>query len=222
MSKFNQRTARPVARGPVTTTGPATTYEGGAAFSRDTKSDLVLLAVTNMVGEATFYESSGDRDNRFRDLVHAVAVLDPAWMAAFTNWLRTGANMRSASLVAGLEGAAALHGAGNTDGWARKLVSAPLQRADEVGEALGYWAAKYSTVKAGKPIHLPKPVKRGLADAALRLYNEYSALKYDTASKGARFADVITTEPDGTRVIDYALFHDLVPVEMPTPSDAGA
>ncbi|NUP31904.1 MAG: TROVE domain-containing protein, partial [Streptomycetaceae bacterium] len=64
MAKFNTRAARPAARGPVTTTGTTATYEGGAAYTRDVKSDLVLLAVTNMVGEDTFYESAGDRDNR--------------------------------------------------------------------------------------------------------------------------------------------------------------
>jgi hypothetical protein len=35
------------------------------------------------------------------------------------------------------------------------------------------------------------PVKRGLADAARRLYSERSLLKYDTASHGVRFADVL-------------------------------
>ena len=38
---------------------------------------------------------------------------------------------------------------------------------------------------------IPKPVKRGLADAAARLYDEYALLKYDTASHGYRFGDVI-------------------------------
>ena len=58
----------------------ALTYERGVGYSRDAESDLFLLAVTNMVGEDTFYESADVRDKRYRDLVHAVAVTDPDWM----------------------------------------------------------------------------------------------------------------------------------------------
>lgn len=183
MSKFNRATARPVARGPVTTAGTATTYEGGAAYSRDARSDLVLLAVTNMVGENTFYESAGDRDNRFRDLVHTIAPAYPVWMAGFIGWLRTGANMRSASLVAAAEAVRARLAAG-LHGDNRQIVAAALQRPDEPGEFLAYWTANYGRA-------LPKPVKRGVADAVQRLYNERALLKYDTDSKGYRFADVL-------------------------------
>ncbi len=59
-----------------------------------------------------------------------------------------------------------------------------LRRADEPGEALAYWTSTYGRA-------IPKPVKRGVADAIGRLYDEYGLLKYDTASKGFRFADVI-------------------------------
>jgi hypothetical protein len=167
----------------VTTTGTTTTYEGGAAFSRDTRSDLVLLAVTNMVGESTFYESAGDRDSRFAHLVRAVAIEDPKWTAAFIGWLRNGANMRSASLVAAAE---AVKGRLNTGlhGDNRAIVAAALQRPDEPGEFLAYWTSRYGRA-------LPKPVKRGVADAVQRLYNERALLKYDTDSKGYRFADVL-------------------------------
>src|SRR5690606_19675474 len=38
---------------------------------------------------------------------------------------------------------------------------------------------------------VPKPVKRGIADAVRRLYNERSLLKYDSDARAFRFADVI-------------------------------
>ena len=38
---------------------------------------------------------------------------------------------------------------------------------------------------------LPSSIKRGIADGAVKSFNEYSLAKYDTASKGFRFADVI-------------------------------
>ncbi|WP_239091070.1 TROVE domain-containing protein [Asanoa iriomotensis] len=169
----------PVAAGAV----PAgVTFEGAPGYARDQKSELFLLAVTNMVGESTFYEAAGDRDSRYAALVRAVAVADPQWLAGFLGWLRTDANLRSASLVGGLEAAKAMVAAGVPGG--RQIVASVLRRADEPGEALAYWTSRYGRA-------IPKPVKRGVADAVARLYTEHGLLKYDTASKGFRFADVI-------------------------------
>lgn len=201
MARFNQRVVRPRAVSPVTTTGTATTYEGGAAFTRDPLSELVLLAVVNMVGNDTFYESAEDRDNRFQGLCRAAALADPSNYLLFLRWLRGEANMRTASLVAAAEGVKARLDAGNVEPFyelmthtddrverrtagSRTFVDAVLQRPDEPGEFVGYWIATY-----GK--NIPKPVKRGLADAAQRMYNERNLLKYDTASHGVRFGDVL-------------------------------
>ena len=193
MPKFNTQQARTRAGDSaiVTETRPSgVTYEGAPGYARDAKSELFLLAVANMVSEDTFYESAGDRDNRFEQLVHQVAVEDPSWTAAFLNWLRNDANMRSASLVGALEGARALLKAGLPGG--RQLVGSVLQRADEPGEAVAYWLSRY-----GRKI--PMPVKRGIGDAAIRLYNEYSLLKYDTSSHAVRFGDVIELTHPGDR-----------------------
>ncbi|MEV4468082.1 TROVE domain-containing protein [Nonomuraea sp. NPDC049504] len=159
------------------------TYEGASGYVRDPKSALFLIAVSNMVGEDTYYEQAGDRDGRFRRLVHRVAVEDGEWLARFLPWLRSEANMRSASLVAALEAVRARLAAGR-HGLNRGLVDGVLQRADEPGEALAYWTSTY-----GRSI--PKPVKRGIADAVQRLYTERNLLKYDTASQPYRFGDVI-------------------------------
>lgn len=185
MSKFNTTTARS-ARGNAFISSEkvasGTTYEGASGFARDQKSELFLLGVSNFVGENTFYEGASARDSRFASLARAVAVADPTWMTRFVTWLRREANMRSAALVAALEGAAGLLDSGMPGG--RQLVAAALLRADEPGEALAYWHSKYGRT-------VPKPIKRGIADGATASYNEYSVGKYDTASKGYRFADVI-------------------------------
>jgi len=39
---------------------------------------------------------------------------------------------------------------------------------------------------------------------------------------GARYADVLTIEPDGTRRLDYTHFDDLIPVEPPVESKGRA
>src|SRR5439155_20944341 len=55
MSKFNKTTTRTAVSSPVQSEPAATntTYEGAPGFSRDEKSELFLLAVSNMVGEST-------------------------------------------------------------------------------------------------------------------------------------------------------------------------
>ncbi|MEU7908473.1 TROVE domain-containing protein [Actinoplanes sp. NPDC049118] len=167
---------------PAETTEGIATAEGAPGFTREPRAELFLLGVSNMVGEDTFYEGAEQRDGRFRELVAAVAVADPEWFARFVRWLRTGAMLRSASVVAALEGARAQVAAGIPG--SRAVVDAALQRADEPGEALGYWLGRYGRA-------LPKPVKRGVADAAVRLYHERSLLKYDTDSSAVRFGDVL-------------------------------
>lgn len=181
MPKFSgagTRTAPPLA--PTATTAPTGTHEGGAGFAQDAKTELYTLAVTNMVSETTFYESAGDRDDRFRRLVHQVTKQDPTWVAGFVPWLRNEANMRSAAVVVACEYVRA----GGPHG--RAVVSAACQRADEPAEVIGYWTSRYGR-------SLPAAVKRGTADAALRLYTQRSALKYDGTGRGIRMGDVLET-----------------------------
>lgn len=183
MSKFNRPTLRPAAPSVITATGPALTFEGGTGYSRETKSDLFLLAVANFVGEDTFYEKASDRDERYAELVHKATAADPTWTAAFLGWLRTGAYMRSASIVGAAEFTAERLRLGQP-GLSRQVIASVLQRADEPGEFIAYWTSRYGR-------SLPQPVKRGIADAVARLYTEYALLKYDTASHAVRFADVL-------------------------------
>ncbi|AHH20817.1 TROVE domain-containing protein [Nocardia nova SH22a] len=205
MSKFNTGTTRPVAHGPIRTdtTATGTTFEGAPGYARDAQSELFLLAVTNMVGEDTFYEQASDRDNRFATLVRQVALTDFDWLTRFAHWLRTEANMRSAPIVLAAEAAKARLDAGESGG--RDIIKTVLQRADEPGEMLSYWHTHYGR-------KLPKPVKRGIADAARRLYRERSYLKWDSDTRAIRFADVIQLthpDPDGAQAIDD-LYHYVI------------
>jgi hypothetical protein len=199
MARFNTRATRPAVHSPVTTTGERTiTDEGGAGHLRDARSELFLLAVSNFVGQDAFYEKGGDRDDRYTQLTRQLAVEDPAWTVGLLGWLRGEGNMRTAALVGAAEFVKARldadrgeAGLGNQmaveqqdAGWNRRVIDAVLQRADEPGEMLSYWTSKYGR-------KLPKPVKRGIADAVQRLYSGKSLLKYDTASKGYRFGDVL-------------------------------
>lgn len=183
MSKYNTASARARSgAGPIQSAEATTNFKGAPAFARDAKSELFLAAISDFGGEATFYESAGNRSNRIADLTKQVAVQDTEWLINFTSWLREEANMRTISLKIALDGAQALNKAGVPGG--RKLVSSAIRRADEAGEALAYWMSS-----VGRKI--PSSVKRGIADGAVKSFNEYSLAKFDTASHGFRFGDVI-------------------------------
>ncbi|MFE7075517.1 TROVE domain-containing protein [Streptomyces sp. NPDC057620] len=186
MARFNTKAAKARGTSRVTSTGRVLrTYEGGRGAERDPRSELFLLSIANFVAQKTFYESGEARDDRFAALVRQLAVADPSWTAALLDWLRGEGNMRTASIVGAAEYVKARLDAGATDGPAnRQVVASVLRRPDEPGELLAYWTSRYGRA-------VPKPVKRGIADAVRRLYGGRSLLKYDTASKGYRFGDVL-------------------------------
>lgn len=171
-----------------------TTFEGGAGWTKDDKTALFSLAVTNMVSENTYYEEGGKRDKRFVDLIHKVAKDDPDWIARFIPYLRDTMNMRSASVVMAVETVRALLGTKHGINL-RNVVDSAVVRADEPAEILAYYTQEYGR-------NFPMPVKRGVADAARRVYSERSALKYDGLSREFRMGDVIELvhpEPEGDR-----------------------
>ena len=184
MSRFNTPTAKARVRSAVTSEAApsARTALGAPGYVRDAKSELYLLAVASLGSGDTFHEGGKDRDSRFANLVRQVAVEDPGWLGGFLPWLRSEANMRTAPLIAAAEAVRARLDA-KLPG-SRQLVASVLQRADEPGELLAYWHSLYGRNE-------PKPLKRGIADALIRLYSEYALLKYDTGSHGYRFGDVI-------------------------------
>lgn len=208
MARFNTKAAKTQPTSRVTSTGRVLrTYQGGRGRERDARSELFLLAVANFVSQQTFYESGADQDDRFATLVRELAVTDPAWTAGLLGWLRGEGNLRTAAVVGAAEYVKARLDAGATDGPSnRQVVDSVLRRPDEPGELLAYWTARYGR-------NIPKPVKRGVADAVRRLYGGKSLLKYDTASKGYRFGDILnlvhaTPDPDKAwqgELFQYAL-----------------
>ena len=187
MSKFNVKFARSAGRGPLTAEAVPSglTNEGGAGYARDARSDLFLRATASFAGEDSFYEDAAVRDDRMRELVSALATDADgfAWLAGFLPWLRGEGNVRTASVVLAAEAVRARLAAG-LEGGNRQLVDSVLRRGDEPGEMLAYWTSRYGRA-------VPKPVKRGIADAVARLYNERAFLRYDSEARGFRFGDVV-------------------------------
>jgi len=204
MGKFTSAATGPVS--PLATTGAAATFEGGAAVSRDAKSDLFLCAAVNMVGENTFYEDAGDRDRRFRALVHQATKQDPDWVARFVPYLRGEMSMRSAAIVVAAESAIARKTGCDREPTipTRKLIADAMLRADEPAEFIAYWKQRHGRKT------LPGGVQRGVGDAVTRLYTEKSALKYDGVAGDWRMVDVIAlAKPTPRDEAQADLFHYL-------------
>lgn len=182
MSKFTNLPTN--VRAPITGVVDPTlrTQEGGAGHARDVLSELYLLAVTNFVSEASFYETAATRDTRFEELVHEATRTDPDWVRRFARYLRGTLHMRSASIVLAAEYTKTrLEGFEDTRG--REVVDSVLQRPDEPAEMLAYWRSRHGR-------NVPKPIKRGVADAVRRLFTERAVIKWDGTGKAWRFADV--------------------------------
>lgn len=174
----------------------ARTGGGAPGAISDSKTELFRLgSVLFFNDNDKFYEKGKVRDTRFTNLVEKVAVEDPTWIFNFLSWLRSEANIRTAAIAGAAHAVhARLHSKNAVKedellsslgymGINRAIIGTVLQRADEPGEFIAYWKANFGA--------LPKPVKRGIADAAKRLYNEYAVLKYNTSSHGVQFADVL-------------------------------
>ena len=195
MARLNQRstTGAYTARTPIRTTSETVpTYEGSVGFGRDAKAELFLSAVSDF-SENTFYEASEARRNRQTILIGQAAILDPEWVLGFIGWLRGVANMRTVAVTLAASAVKARLDVGKT-GLNRAIVSAACLRADEPGEFLAHWLATYGR-------NVPMPVKRGLADAATRTFNERAWLKW--RGKGAKgsvaMADVLNLAHPKTR-----------------------
>ena len=194
MGKFTSRTTKARPTSAIKSTGRTVTHGGIPAFSRDSKSDLFLAGVANFVSEDTYYEGGNEKDLRYKGLVHAVTKADPEWVQNFVTYLRSTANMRSVAIVTACEYVAA----GGRNG--RSVINAACQRADEPAEVLAYWR---SSVRR----KIPSSVQRGVSDAALRLYNERSFIKYDSARNPWRWSDVLQlTHPKPKDAKQSALF----------------
>jgi hypothetical protein len=187
VAKFNVKFARSAGRDPLAAEAMPSgrTHEGGTGYARDARSELFLRATASLAGEDSFYEEAAVRDGRMRELVSGLATDADgfAWLEGFLPWLRDGGNMRTAPVVLAAEAVRARLAA-RLDGGNRRLVGSVLRRPDEPGEMLAYWTSRYGRA-------VPQPVKRGIADAVARLYDERAFLRYDSAALSFPFGDVI-------------------------------
>jgi hypothetical protein len=191
MSRFTT-----VASAPAVPSPDARTHEGGDAATLTPQLEAFLLGTTFLTG--SFYETGDARVQRYGALIAKLSTEDPNWVAQFLPWLRSVANIRTAAVVGAVEAA--------RNGLGRQILGSVLLRADEPAEALGYHFAVH-----GK--RLPAAVKRGIADAATKLYTERAAVKYAARGAGVQPGDVIDlTHPTPGSAAQGAVFRYLLDV----------
>ncbi len=192
------------------------THEGAPGFERDARTELSLRATTVFAGEGQHYEKGKAADARSVELARKLAVDDWGWVAGFLPWLRSEGNIRTSSVMLACEAAQARAEAnvrahwGATKGFhdpepltTRQVVNAVLQRGDEPTEAIQHCLRTFGKI--------PVTVKRGAADAMIRLWGERAVIRYDKPDRPMRFADAIElVHPDPKADWQSALFRYLL------------
>lgn len=211
MSKFakSSTVAQPI--GVSTAVAPSYTHEGGQGYQLDDRSAFFSLVTGSFVAEDGFYESGDEKIQRLRSLVKSIASTKEGsdWLVDCIVWLRDVANIRTAAIIAAAEYAIHRHPDAKLTG--RQLIKQTLLRADEPAELLAYWISV-----EGKP--LPYAIKRGVADAAVKLYNEFSTFKYNSSGHKFRPADVIElTHPIPENAAQSDLFRYLLETRHNNP-----
>jgi len=199
MARYNVKagayTAKSTQVGPMgTTSKQGTTHGGATGWLRDEKSEFFLRLTGSFVGQDSYYEKADERDGQLIALARKIAPSDFEWLATAIVWARTYGNQRTGPIIAAVEAVDFLVKSKESEVYqskdggpslARTLINEVCQRADEPGEMLAYWRSTRGNV------HIPKPIKRGLADAVQRLYTQRGFLRYDSQAAGVRFGDVL-------------------------------
>jgi hypothetical protein len=171
--------------------------------------ELVAETLRNVGFGDAFFAWPAGAAKRFDELVRAGTGRDPEGTARFLVWLRAETPMRYPALV----GAAAFVSerlARGEHGLSRQLISGVLRRADDPGQLLAYWLSVHGA--------LPKPVKRGVADAVARLYDQEAAEQYDTDAyhvEAPRFTGMAMALRGGVRTPKPLRFWDVIALTHP-------
>lgn len=193
--------ARAALTSPIVTPSTApdtTTALGGGGWMRTPRGELYLATVGGFVTTGKHHEDATRRMARVGKLARAIALEDDGvdWLTAMVRYARSTANIRDTGLVIAVEATAARVEA-HVDAGTRHLVDAACDRADEPGKLLKLWISRYGVERAEGPrtgvnTRIPNAIKKGLADAVARLYDEYSLLRYDTEKADLRFGWIIS------------------------------
>lgn len=176
--------------------GRVRTGEGGAGFLRSPQEELGMLLHSDRSSDA-FYESASERATRRRKLVAEIADSDPSVLHDVMRSV-TSSQVRVPAIMLGVD--AAMHGIPS----AAACLGMALKRPDDPVTALKYLREGYPDAK------IPSAVKRALADAAVRLFDESACVRFDvTRRRGVE---------DRSSASPAASFRDVLMVARPVPA----
>ncbi|OLT26677.1 hypothetical protein BJF79_43200 [Actinomadura sp. CNU-125] len=177
--------------------------------------ELFVTAIAHVgYADAVFAWPKGDAE-RYARLVREATAADPGWTAAFLGWLRTATPMRFPALT----GAAAFVRERldrGLAGMSRQVVGSVLRHPHDPGLLLGHW-------RGARGAPLPKPLKRGVADAVVRLYDERALALHDTGGRHLSvpaFLRRTLSFDRGIRAPRPLRFGDVISLVHPRPRDA--
>ncbi|MBP2326784.1 hypothetical protein JOF56_007169 [Kibdelosporangium banguiense] len=171
--------------------------------------ELVAETVSKIGYGDAFFAWPEAAARRFCELVRVNTGRDPEGTARFLRWMRAETPMRYPALV-GVAAFVRERLAKGEHGLSRQLVDGVLQRADDPGHLLAYWLSTYGRI--------PKPVKRGVADAVVRLYDEEALWRYDSDARHIESPRFIGTS-GGVRTRRPLRFRDVIALTHPVAAD---
>lgn len=198
------------------------TNEGGYVYARTPLEELTILAQSNR-SSGTYYSSAYTDNARRRELVETLTKTNPSALLELVTSLRLKDGLRTSAIMLAVDAIVSGHPQGRT------LLSLSLVRPDEPGLALSYYLSEYTSPDQSSK-SIPSALKKGVRDAAVRLYSDESAAKFDrkrtigVSDRSAKvkplsFRDVIllTGPKADVHSAQYDLFQDLIKGTHVTP-----
>lgn len=186
-------------------------HAGDKAYSLSKEMELYSLVVTSFVANK-FYESGDMRLKRLRSLVADISKTNPEFVAKLAVYAREKMHLRSIPLVLAVE----LSKVHSGDSLVSKMIYRIIQRADEITEALGYYALANEREDVKKLGRLSKQIRLGIAKAFTK-FDEYQFAKYNRDTE-IKFRDALfLTHPKAVDVEQQKLFDKIVSNTLEVP-----
>ena len=202
MAKYNQKVEPVIKR--------TTTLQGGSGFTQKPEAELIGILATGMGNN--FYESEGEREKRFREVLAKVAKKNKLFAAKALIYARSVFGQRSVTHFGAVEILPFLQG----DELGKRFYSKRdkkagrggiIWRLDDMAEILAAYLAK-NKLKAEDKWTMPNSIKKGFKDA-IEHADAYELAKYQMKNRGVSLVDIVNlvhpVETDKNGTIDVPM-----------------
>ncbi|MCU0446932.1 MAG: TROVE domain-containing protein [Microscillaceae bacterium] len=186
-----------------------TNYAGAKAYKMNVAMELYATVVTSALSD-NFYEKTGDRLTRLRELI---AKNDPVFVAKLAVYAREKMYLRSIPLVLAVE-LAKIH---NGDNLISRMVARVIQRADEITELLAYYQLANQRTQGIKKLNaLSKQMQKGLVEA-FNKFDSYQFAKYNRDGEVKLKDALFLVHPKAKDEAQQAIFNQIVNDSLSVP-----